>query len=252
MLVRVQMHSIWGGIKKVFFSIFLHSPLRWPPEWKKKLVSSRAQLKKCPKIDKKWQKLKKKVGKKKNKKKISALHSPGTVCDLVKISVSKVNFWPLKWVSKVSWVIVKNGVFAILSGLEGRKPFRRVRLCNKKQNILILSLLGAFKCIFNEKMTQKVIFRLKQGRFYFKCHFTIFFVLKIFLAFIFGVFFFKFWFFFQWNNAWRDTVISTFYFVRSKRSGVSDLYKPFLLHVGINGAWFYSCYNTLFSSLYMN
>ena len=105
--------------------------------------------------------------------------------------VSKVNFWPLKWVSKVSWVIVKNGVFAILSGLEGRKPFRRVRLCNKKQNILILSLLGAFKCIFNEKMTQKVIFRLKQGRFYFKCHFTIFFVLKIFLAFIFGVFFKK-------------------------------------------------------------
>ena len=83
---------------------------------------------------------------------------------------------------------MKNGVFAILSGLEGRKPFRRVRLCNKKQNILILSLLGAFKCIFNEKMTQKVIFRLKQGRFYFKCHFTIFFVLKIFLAFIFGVF----------------------------------------------------------------
>ena len=188
-------HSVLTGgglLEKCFFLNFFAQSPPLTPRMKKKIGVQSGAAEKVPENRQKVTKIEKKVGKKKNiKKKFSALHSPGTVCDLVKISVSKVNFWPLKWVSKVSWVIVKNGVFAILSGLEGRKPFRRVRLCDNKQNILILSLLGAFKCIFNEKMTQKVIFRLKQGRFYFKCHFTIFFVLKIFLAFIFGVFFLK-------------------------------------------------------------
>ena len=90
------MHSVLTGgglLEKCFFLNFFAQSPPLTPRMKKKIGVQSGAAEKVPENRQKVTKIEKKVGKKKKRKKIfCALYSPGTVCDLVKISVSKVNF----------------------------------------------------------------------------------------------------------------------------------------------------------------
>ena len=82
-----------GLLEKCFFLNFFAQSPPLTPRMKKKIGVQSCAAEKVPENQQKVTKIEKKVGKKRKKKFFfCALYSPGTVCDLVKISASKVNF----------------------------------------------------------------------------------------------------------------------------------------------------------------
>ena len=89
-------HSVLTGggvLEKCFFLNFFAQSPPLTPRMKKKIGVQSCAAEKVPENQQKVTKIEKKVGKKRKKKNFfCAPYSPGNVCDLVKISASKVNF----------------------------------------------------------------------------------------------------------------------------------------------------------------